>query len=336
MKKVNLLINGLLGLCCLVSLFSCKENTLEPNATPAKMASMDSKDTHWQSFNTMEDFTKTMQQLHSYSDKELAAWEQVQAGFVSWRSNTENSSDSTITDIPDAALATVINSQGRIQIADTIYQFVPGEKQRITYSIPSRYITDLRNGKTGYASWSGVKINDVTMTWLPFPRWEDPERILSPDPNTDICDFPSAFMFPWWGQKGGQIYHGDNGSELPRDNGRRVRIEYHRWRVGFLFYSSAGVRVKAWKDTRFGGWMSTVNMDHVTIKSCIKGIIIIPGLFPQAFHESVNLSATNTNKLEKTLKWAATPMHVEVLPEHFNLRFKVNYKGQQIDRFIRE
>lgn len=336
MKTSKHLIFGLLGLCSLLTAISCKEQNPGPMPAAGNAVKESKQDTVWQTFVSMDDFSRTMEQLQSYSMGELAAWEQKQVDFQSWKTKAETTGDTTIADIPDPAFASIINSRGRIQVADTIYQFVPGEKQSIAYSIPVRYKTDLEQGKTGYGSWSGVKINDITMTWLPFLRWEDSERILSPDPNLDICDFPKSFLLPWWGQKGGQIYHSDNGSELPRDNGRRVRIEYHRWRIGFLFYSSAGVRVKAWKDTRLGGWMSTVNMDNVQIESCIKGMVFIPGLFPQSFHESVSISATNTNKLEKTLKWAAAPMHVEVLPQHFNLRFKASYKGQQVSRSVRE
>ncbi|WP_293906153.1 hypothetical protein [Sphingobacterium sp. UBA5670] len=289
----------------------------------------------WKAFNSMKEFEQTMLTLHSLHEDELLNWEKSQKGFISWLSKTKAQNDS-VAEIPDIQLATILDKEGRIQVADTIYQFVPGIKEGIGYAIPARYKDQILKGQTDFRNWKGVATYSISLTLMPFPKWLDPDQIIDKQPGVSICDFPNSFLFPWWGHKGDQIFHSDTGNLLPKDNGRSVRIDYHRWRVGFLFYSSAGVRVKAWKDTRIGGWMSTIKMDNVQLESCIKGKVVIPGLFPQNFHESVSMYATNTNKLEKTLIWAAAPMHVEVLPEHFNIKFKVTYKGQPISRSVRE
>ncbi|MNI04206.1 hypothetical protein D3C73_571240 [compost metagenome] len=320
---------------------SCKEKIwdstlqIEKVTNPTNETDEITNSLPWQSFKSIQDFEQTINKLHSLHEDELQSWEKSQKGFTSWYSKTYMQNDSAA-EIPDIQFATLLSKDGRIQIADTIYQFVPGVKDGIAYAIPNKYQSNLMKGETDYRNWKGVATYAITLTMLPFPKWQDPEKVTQPEPGVSICDFPNTFLLPWWGQKGDQIFHSDNGSELPKDNARRVRIDYHRWRVGFLFYSSAGVRVKAWKDTRFGGWMSTINMDNVQLESCIEGKVIIPGLFPQNFHESVSMYATNTNKLEKTMTWAAAPMHVEVLPEHFNIKFKVTYKGQPISRFVRE
>lgn len=318
---------------------SCKqtitleEETPETDTVPKPLKEVQSI---WMSYKTMADFSRNIKQLQEYNPEELATWEKKQEGFISWRTLAESTMDSTVADIPDAAFARLLSKDGRLQIADTIYQFVPGQQQGTAYAIPEVYKPVLIRGVKDFMALKGTKAYNITLTWLPFPRWGDEDRIVIPDPAYNICDFPNSFLFPWWGQKGGQIFHADNGAELIRDNGRRVRIDYHRWRVGYLFYSSAGVRVKAWKDTRLAGWLSNINMDRVSIESCIRGKIVIPGLFPANFQESVSLSTTNDNKLEKTLQWATAPMHVEILPDHFNLKFSVTYRGQSINRFIRE
>ena len=320
---------------------SCKEKIwdvtlpMEKVTTPIKETDELNSDVPWKTFATIKEFEQTMATLHGLHEDELQTWEKNQNGFTSWHTQTLAQNDSTA-DIPDIQFATILSKDGRIQIADTIYQFVPGTKEGIAYAIPVKYQEQLLEGKTDYRNWKGVSTYGISLTLMPFPKWLDPDNAIEPEPNISICNFPSSFLLPWWGHKGDQIFHSNNGSELPRDNGRRVRIDYHRWRVGFLFYSSAGVRVKAWKDTRLAGWMSTINMDNVQLESCIQGKVVIPGLFPQNFHESVSMYATNTNKLEKTLIWAAAPMHVEILPEHFTIKFKATYKGQPVSRFVRE
>ncbi len=130
--------------------------------------------------------------------------------------------------------------------------------------------------------------------------------------------------------------HDDNGVELPRDNGRRIRIDYHRWRVGYIFYSSIGVRVKIYKDTRLAGWLSNIRMDKVSMEACTKGKIITPGLFPVNFSENTAVSASNTNELERTLKWSSALLHTEVIPEHFNFHFKAYFRTKPVERYIRE
>ncbi len=295
----------------------------------------------WLVFRDNKEFENTVAKLASIADKAtLAKWASQNKEFTSWaaiseRDTVEGKALQKI-DLPDPLLSTVLNKDGRIQIADTIYQMDVLKDSPVLFAIPARYEPELMKGRTA----DGIKevvTHKIGLTLMPFfPKWEETGRVEIPQPNAEICNFPGTALFPWWGQKGDLIYGADNGAELAKHNGRQVRIDYHRWRVGFIFYSSAGVRVKLQKNTRLGGWMSTINMNNVHIEACSRGDILIPGVLPVPFHAQVSASASNTNKIERTVKWAAAPFHVEVLPRNFNFKFSVNYKGQQISRFIRE
>ncbi len=295
----------------------------------------------WLVFQDIKEFENTMVKLSGMDGSEaLSKWAQQNKGFTSWGAiaarDTLESKVLQKIDLPDPLMSAVLNKDGRIQIADTIYQMDILKDSPVLYAFPSRYANDLIKGNMP----SGVKqvvTHKIGLTLMPFfPKWEETGRVEIPGPSIEVCDYPSSPLIPWWGQKGDLIYTADNGAVLSKDNGRQVRVDYHRWRVGFVFYSSAGVRVKLQKDTRVGGWMSTIKMNSVAIQACSNGDVFIPGLLPVPYQAQVSASATNTNKLERTLKWAAAPFHVEVLPQHFNFKFSVNYKGQQINRFIRE
>ncbi|CDT07113.1 exported hypothetical protein [Sphingobacterium sp. PM2-P1-29] len=296
---------------------------------------------NWLVFRDIKMFESTIAKLASLDDNELLSqWARKNKGFVSWEAvaegDTVESKEKVKIDLPDPLLATVLNKDGRIQIADTIFQMDILKERPVLYAIPSRYEKDLKNGESP-AGIRDVVMHSIGLTLLPyFPKWEETGHVSIPEPKSEICDFPGSAVFPWWGQKGDLIYTANNGAELSKDNGRQVRIDYHRWRVGFVFYSSAGVRVKLQKNTRLGGWMSTINMNQVNIQACSRGDVLIPGLPTIPYHAQVSASASNTNKIERTVKWSAAPFHVEVLPRNFNFRFSVNYKGQQISRFIRE
>ncbi|MNJ95283.1 hypothetical protein D3C87_129910 [compost metagenome] len=304
----------------------------------------ESSDKHangWLVFNDIKEFENTMAKLSAAENKEsLAAWAKQNKNFTSWaaiaEADTIESKQSLKLDLPDPLLSTVLNSDGRIQIADTIYQMDIHKDTPVLYAFPSRYEKDLIKGITP----EGVKqvvIHKIGLTLMPFfPKWEETGKVAIPEPYSEICDYPGGSLIPWWGQKGDLIYNANSGAELTKDNGRQVRVDYHRWRVGFVFYSSAGIRVKLQKDTRLGGWMSTIKMNNVSIEACSRGDVFIPGLLPIPYNAQVSASATNTNKIERTVKWAAAPFHVEVLPRNFNFRFNVNYKGQTVSRFIRE
>ncbi|OJV54260.1 MAG: hypothetical protein BGO31_12985 [Bacteroidetes bacterium 43-16] len=296
----------------------------------------------WIAFNDIKSFENTMRNLHAMETEEVRQrWEKGFKGYSSWRANlpeelSEDKDSAPQVDIPDAALTMVLNQDGRIQIADTIYQVGMDKQDAVLYAIPTSREAELLKGREP-GSISNVMIHRIGLTLQPFfPRWDDGGKAIIPSPDTEICDFPTSPLFPWWGQRGGLIYADNNNTQLQQDNGRQVRIDYHRWRVGFIFYSSAGIRVKTYKHTRLGGWMSTVQMNHVSMQACSKGNVLIPGFIPVPYHCQVSASASNTNKLERTIKWAAAPLHVEVLPQNFNFRFHVNYRGQQISRFIKE
>ncbi|MOA32602.1 hypothetical protein D3C78_1538380 [compost metagenome] len=72
------------------------------------------------------------------------------------------------------------------------------------------------------------------------------------------------------------------------------------------------------------------------MEACTKGKIITPGLFPVNFSENTAVSGSNTNELERTLKWSSAPMHTEVVPEHFNFHFKAYFRTKPVERYIRE
>lgn len=303
--------------------------------------SLNNQSPNWLVFKDIQVFESAMAKLAALEDKEsLSKWAQQNKGFISWGAmadrDTIESKERQQIDLPDPLLSTVLNKEGRIQIADTIYQLGIRKEKPVLYAVPSRFEADLNKGRIP----DGIRevvVHSIGLTLMPFfPKWEETGRVSIPAPNSAICDFPGSAVVPWWGQKGDLLYGADNGAELLKDNGRQVRVDYHRWRVGFVFYSSAGVRVKLQKNTRLGGWMSTINMNNVNIQACSRGDVLIPGLFPVPYHAQLSASATNTNKIERTLKWAAAPFHVEVLPRNFNFKFSVNYKGQQISRFIRE
>lgn len=295
----------------------------------------------WLTFSGIPAFEATMKKLQAAAEVEsLSVWEKQHKGYTSWRTEVlsrvpDEQEGETRLDIPDMLLTTVLNKDGRIQIADTIYQLV-GQKEPVLYAIPVIQEAALLKGMQPERI-IGAIAHKVGLHLMPFfPSWQDNDRVVFPEPNTNICNYPNQVLFPWWGQKGGLIYQANNGTELPQDNGRQVRLDYHRWRVGFLFYSSIGVRVKLYKNTRLAGWMSTVKMDRASIQSCSKGNVIIPGLIPVGYNAQVSASATNTNSLERTLKWVAAPLHVEVIPEHFNFDFSVTYRGAKISRSIIE
>ena len=294
-------------------------------------------------FPNMNVFNATIKALQN--GKDLASWEKQFKGYESFRSlrqkfetaEIENNGGSLENmDMPDEFFKTILSTNGRVQIADTLYQFEPAKEKVIAYAIPVSQADQVLTGKIPAASAKGVVAYFPTISLLPFPRWEDePIRINDPV-NWNVCDFPNSFLMPWWGQKGGSIYHDDNGIELPKDNGRRIRIDYHRWRVGYIFYSSIGIRVKIYKETRLAGWLSNIRMDKVSMEACTKGKIITPGLFPVNFSENAAISASNTNELERTLKWSSAPMHTEVVPEHFNFHFKTYFRTKPVERYIRE
>lgn len=340
------------AIASLLSFNSCKnERVLEPFTEKMEIQNKGTLTTSdagvklnhdWLSFKDMRSFENTVTHLESLMESgDLEKWASQFKGFTSWRSaepeevEGKNDREPRI-DIPDAMLTTLLSSSGRIQIADTIYQLAHDRQTPMLYAVPQKNEAELIKGADPKRITTAIA-HQVGLHLMPlFPKWEDSERAVTPYPVAKICDYPNQVLFPWWGQKGDYIYQDNLGHALARDNGRDVRIDYHRWRVGFLFYSSIGVRVKIYKHTRLGGWMSTVKMDDVGFMACSKGLVVIPGLLPVPYDAQVSAGAYNTNKLERTLKWAAAPLHVEVIPQHFNFNLILTYRGQNISRFIRE
>lgn len=201
----------------------------------------------WLRFREMADFIAAMETLHGeYGIGILDKWEQQFPGYVSLRKvyalidaddsyeRTAPTVDSLIRaglllDCPDSRFATVLSRSGRIQIADTLYQFLPDQVDGSAYAIPERYIDAVLEG-TDPGLLDGTAVHLTSFVRTPFPRWEDGSSVIVV-PGTvpeRMCTFPRGFMFNWWGQKGGDIYGDDNDAVLPRDNGRMVRLNYHR------------------------------------------------------------------------------------------------------------
>lgn len=315
----------------------------------------------WLKFPSHEMFHRTMEELHkNFAAKELGRWESHFGGYTSLRTmyeriDADDSDDRTaptvdsliranlLLDCPDSWFATVLSNEGRIQIADTLYQFLPGQENGEAYAIPERYINTVVAGED-VRQLDGVAVHYTSFKRHPFIRFEDGSRYVTEGPNTGlvgICNYPNTPMFNWWGQMGGDIYSDDNGYALPQHNGRNVKLNYHRWRVGYIFYASAGVRLKMWKHTRFAGWLSNINWNSAVMEACTKGVTLHHNLPPIPFSATTSpmwpgLSVGGTNAFERTLKWVADPVFCEIGLLHFNFHFKVDYQGRSIERYIRQ
>lgn len=355
-------------------LYSCKQtDAMEPLKTvkalnSARMGPDLAVTNGWLSFTSMEAFNRVMQRLHnSYeSSKGLAAWESSYTGqgFRSLRSRyeqidadtTEDRREPTVDSLiasgrlfncPDSWFATVLSKDGYIQIADTVYSFRPGDKGQEGYAVPARYAKDLTMGRPPLTI-PGAKLHLLSFDMLQFPQWQWPDDWHVPQPsdpivipNLPICEYPSGNMPNWWGQSGGDIYRGNDGTSFPEHNGRQVKLNYHRWRVGYIFYASAGVRLKMLKHTRFAGWQSVTYADEMVMDACCKGKVFIPGLPLIGFNEQIspgwpNFARYAENNFEKTMKWTASGVFNEIILEHFNFHFRVNYRGRIAERYIRQ
>ncbi|WP_316834991.1 hypothetical protein [Pedobacter nutrimenti] len=314
----------------------------------------------WLRFPSKDAFASVMKVLHGqYANGEkLAGWESQYSkrGFTSLRKLYEQiDADTTeyrrmptvdsliktgkILDCPDSWFATVLSKDGLIQIADTVYSFKPGKEKGDGIAIPARHAGVIVRGGD-FSSLQGAVLHETSFRWGPMFRWPDEEPIPGPT-GLPICQYPSGFMPNWWGQKGKDVYASNNGIVFPEHNGRQVKLNYHRWRVGYIFYASAGVRVKMWKHTRFAGWQSVTYADEMLIEACCKGKVIIPGFPLIPFNEQTSpgwpmFARYAENNFEKTMKWTATGLFNEIWLDHFNFHFKVNYRGRIVERDIRE
>lgn len=316
----------------------------------------------WLEFKSQEQFNNTMKILHEQyqSPEALAKWESTftKKDFVSLRKFYEQTdadssekrtaptvdsliSTNKILDCPDSWFATVLSKDGYIQIADTVYSFKPGQKNGEAFAVPARYATELIKG-IAPERISGSKMHLSSFSIIPIPRWSEVgEDVQGGSSKIPICSYPSKFMPNWWGQVGGDIYGGDNGMDFPEHNGRQVKLQYHRWRVGYIFYASTGVRVKMLKHTRFAGWLSITYADYMIMEACCKGHLFIPGfpLIPfsaNTFPAWPGFIRYSENNFEKTMKWVASGLANDILLDHFNFHFKVNYRDRIVERFIRQ
>lgn len=315
----------------------------------------------WLQFASMESFNSTMKTLHEkYQETEkLPRWEDAYAkeGYTSLRKLYEQIDADTseyreaptvdsliktnkLLDCPDSWFATVISKDGYIQIADTVYSFKPGNEKGEAYAVPANGIKQLI-GNVSPLNIKGTKVHYTSFLKVPFIRWPEQGNEHTGPIRLSICAFGGPLMPNFWGQSGGDIYGGDNGDTFPEHNGRTVKMNYHRWRVGYIFYASTGVRMKMWKHTRFAGWQSVTYADQMTMEACVKGRVIQAGIAPYPFNSSTapswpGFTKYAENNFEKTLKWVGSGIFSEILLEHFNFHFQVNYRGRIAERSIRQ
>jgi hypothetical protein len=376
MKMKKIYVTGIAAALTAVALmYACKRTEAAPEeSNPVRLKSIEalqpgqaliSVENGWLNFPSMKSFNAIMEELHGkYEDvRGIANWEQAYKGYTSLRKQyelidadtSENrrlpTTDSLIRSnkilyCPDTRFATVLNKDGYIQIADTIYSFRPGVKSQEGYAVPSKYAQQLVRGAAPLTI-PGAKLHRISFEMLQFPQWQWPDEWHVPDhdpiviPNLPICQYPSGNMPNWWGQSGGDIYEGNDGDNFPEHNGRTVKLNFHRWRVGYIFYASAGIRLKMLKHTRFAGWQSVTYADEMVMDACCKGNVFIPGLPLIGFNEQVspgwpNFARYAENSFEKTMKWTASGVFNEIILEHFNFHFRVNYRGRIAERYIRQ
>ncbi|PSK90792.1 hypothetical protein B0I18_107204 [Taibaiella chishuiensis] len=315
----------------------------------------------WLKFSSIESFNNTMNILHEKFQEpaKLSGWESGynQKGFSSLRKTYEEIDADTsehrkaptvdsliktnqLLDCPDSWFATVLSKDGFIQIADTVYSFKPGNEKGEAYAIPVKGIKELLNN-VHPAHIKGSKLHFTSFLKIPFIRWPEQGNEHIGPIRLSICATSGPSMPNFWGQSGGDIYAGDNGDTFPEHNGRTVKLNYHRWRVGYIFYASTGVRMKMWKHTRFAGWQSVTYADQMTMEACVKGYAAQAGIAPYPFTSSTSptwpgFTKYAENNFEKTLKWVGSPIFSEILLEHFNFHFYLNYRGRIVERSIRQ
>lgn len=311
----------------------------------------------WLRFPTKQKFIETMELLHSKypTAKGLNEWERGMKGYTSLRKTYEqidadNSEDRTaptvdsliktgqLLDCPDNQFASVLSGKGFIQIADTVYSVKPGTKGE-AFAVPDRHALALSQGVEA-ATLDGSKAH-LTSFIFPVPRWPETGKVTKGPARLSICFNTGGGMGNWWGQVGGDIYGGDDNQMYPEHNGRTVKLNYERWRVGFIFYASTGVRLKMLKHTRFAGWQSVTYAEEMIMEACVKGKIIAPGFPIISFTEQTSpqwpyFYRQTENVFEKTLKWSAALVMNDIFLEHFNFHFKVNYRGRIAERNIRQ
>lgn len=361
MKKAFLfaLLTGMILVSCKKSVPGTGTDTGTTTPTPGDDGTVVSTNViaqhGWLKFATLKDFKATMTQLHNFPLEKLKDWDGKFAEFESLRKKyelldaDENDERSTpgsealmqrgqLLDCPDSRFATVLSSSGRIQIADTLYVFPADQFDGKSYAVPERYIEPFLKGQDVF-KMDGVATRLTSFIWSPFPRWLDGNAsIVDPSHNFGICNFPNNLLINWWGQKGEDLYADNNNNGLPQHNGRTVKLNYHRWRVGYGFYSSVGVRVKMWKNTRLAGWLSNVKFKEASLEACANGIVLQHAMISVPFSSRIGPGVTrnNDNAFEHTLHWSADPVFTLIFLHHFNFKFKVNYEGHTIERFIRE
>ncbi len=313
----------------------------------------------WLNFPSIEAFNATMKTLHEkFEDsRKLDEWEREykEKGYTSLRSlyqhidadTSEDRKEPTVDslirsnkllDCPDTWFATVLSKDGFIRIADTIYSFSPGHKNGEAYAIPGGSVKELLAGVEP-SKIKGAKEHFTSFRRVPFLHWGEIGDKKTGEYNLPICWTSGGPIGSWWGQVGEDIYGGDNGDPFPEHNGRTVKMNYHRWRVGYIFYASAGVRMKMWKHTRFAGWQSVTYADQMTMDACLKGRAVTAGTLPYPFTSQTSpawpgFTKYAENNFEKTLKWVGSPIFSEIALEHFNFHWKLNYRGRIAERTI--
>lgn len=256
-----------------------------------------------------------MQNIQNMTDADRLIWSNAQTGFTSvlaaydQADNNANNgqgitADSMIRshrmmDVPDYAFATVLSSNGLLQIDDSIYVYtISGD----IYAVPEAYENQIADGS--YLNLAGVRKMTAAGN--------------TPEGN---CN---------WFDNNREIYKLNNGNDFPQHNGRRVRWVVTKWNSWWGVYSSCGYRLKMQKDTRFAGWVNNTSPQWFKATSGWEGLAKFINLPPAPRNEPV-YTQTNSGQLylTRTMVWyggVATPQ-LCYYSTKFPGFFEVNYGG---------
>ncbi len=193
-------------------------------------------------FSSIEALDVKVQELHSMTSEELDLYNQSYSNFTSLyrqyqildkQADADNgiSADSTINarliaDIPDNIFASIVNKDGLLIVADSIYYY-SSEGYQVTDTINYSNNTNFDWGalaKKGFGQG-----NNGNPEWASFP--------------------PISHFFHTY----------NNANSWPKHNGRDVRAIHTKWCSWFGVYGSAGAKIKLEKNSRFAGW---INIEH--------------------------------------------------------------------------
>lgn len=369
-KKIILpLFIMLLGAMC--TFYACKkENKIKENKVEEAHAMSANIDLNlptvtngWLKFDSLGQFKDVVDFIHNnYSDVELTSFDELLPNFTSLRKQYEiidaDSSDertsltvdslietNQILDCPDDWFASLLSKDGYLQIGDTILAYKPGNENGDAYAVPAKY-ADVIKETPDLNTLPGTRVFQTSFLRFPFPRHLDDSVIIWQPPYPSfICLNVNNPLHNWWGQKGDNLYQGNNGVSFPKRNGRTVKLYYCRWRTSYGVYSSVGCRLEMLRHTRFAGWLSNTYADKMTMEACCEGTEnwsgAQSGSNPFSAHTTPdwpNFYHTSENKFSKTMDYCVGYLYEypDIVLTHFNFHFKVDYRGVIAEKYIRE